>query len=504
MESPMFETLMAAFGMVLTLKGILHLLTGGVVGLVIGILPGLGPVFGVALFLPFTFWMKPELGLIFLGSLYSCCVYGGSITAVLLGIPGTPGSITTVFDGYELSKKGKAGVALGLSVTASLIGGIMGVAALAFLAPLLANFALKFGPADYFALAMFGLSMVAVAAKGDTLKGLALGILGVLISTVGVDLITGDYRFTFGSDYLVGGIPFIPVAIGIFALSQAFVLAEEGGKISKLGRVTGGVWEGIRMVFKHWATTLKHAALGTILGVIPGVGVNITNFLAYLLEKRSSKTPDSFGQGNPLGVIAPEAANNACVSGELIPAFALGIPGGASAAIFLAAINIYGLKPGYGFFSESGPIAFALIIGLFFAQFLFFLIGIFGANFFAKVTVTPAAIMVPTIMALSLIGGLADRTLYPDLVVVLVFGVFGYISQKNQYPIACLVLGLILGPLVEENFYRALQIGKGSFIYFFSTPISVVVWILILIVLIWGLLPVEKMHQKLQQKMGRQ
>jgi len=496
----MTAVLSDAFLMILTLKGFLHLLIGGVLGLIIGIFPGLGPVFGVALFLPFTFWMKPELGLVFLGSLYSCCVYGGSITAVLLGIPGTPGSITTVFDGYEISKKGKAGVALGLSVTASLLGGILGVAALAFFAPILAKFALKFGPADYFALALFGLSMVAVAAKGDTLKGLALGILGVLISTIGIDLITGDYRFTFGFEYLVGGIPFIPVAIGLFALSQAFVLAEEGGKIARPGRVSGGVWEGVVLVFKHWGTTVKHAVLGIILGAIPGVGINITNFLAYLIEKRSSKDPNSFGQGNPLGVIAPESANNACVSAELIPAFALGVPGGASAAIFLAAINIYGLKPGYGFFSESGPVAYALIIGLFFAQFLFFIIGIFGANYFAKVTLTPAAIMVPAIMALSLIGGLADRTLFADLYVVLIFGVFGYISHKNQYPIACLVLGLILGPLVEENFYRALQIGKGSFFYFFSTGISISVWIMIIIVLIWGLLPVKEWSRKIMER----
>ena len=488
----MFETLLSALSMVLSMKGLFHLVLGGVIGLTIGVLPGLGPVFGVALFLPFTFWMPAEYGLLFLGSLYVCCVYGGSITAVLLGIPGTPGSITTVFDGYELSKRGKAGVALGLSVTSSMIGGIIGVVALALFAPLLAEFALKFAPADYCALAFFGLSMVAVAARGDTLRGLMLGVLGVLISTIGVDLFTGGYRFTFGIEYLEGGIPFIPVAIGLFALSQAFVLAEEGGQISKPGKVTGGVREGIVQVFRHWITVLKNAILGCILGVIPGVGINITNFMAYLFEKRSSRHPDSFGRGNPLGVIAPETANNACVSAELIPAFALGIPGGATAAIFLAAINIYGLRPGYAFFADAGPIAYTLIIGLFFAQFLFFIIGIFGANYFAKVTLVPAAILVPAILALSFIGGIADRSLFLDVIVVLIFGVFGYICHKNNYPIACLILGLILGPLVEDNFTRSLQMSHGSFSIFIESPISISLWIITIGALIWGLLPDRK------------
>ncbi len=484
--------------MLLTFKGILHLIVGGVLGLTIGIFPGLGPVFGVALFMPFTFWMEPAMGLIFLGSLYACCVYGGSITAVLLGIPGTPGSITTVFDGYELSRQGKAGVALGLSATASLVGGVFGVGVLAFFAPLLAKFALKFGPADYFALATFGLSMVAVAAKGDTLKGLGLGVLGVLVSMIGMDLITGEPRMTFGIDYLEGGIPFVPVAVGMFALSQAFVLAEEGGQIAKLGKVTGGVTEGVVLTFRNWRLLLKNAILGSVLGAIPGVGINITNFMAYLLEKRSSKDPDSYGKGNPRGVIAPECANNACVAAELIPALALGVPGGATAAIFLVAINIYGLQPGYAFFQESGPVAFALIAGLFFAQFLFFIIGILGANYFAKVTLIPSSILVPVVIALSYIGGLAYRSLYLDIFVVLFFGLAGYIMHKNQYSIPCLILGLILGPLVENNFYRGLQIGHGNPKIFFTTPISIVLWIVTIVVLLWPLLPMGELLDRLR------
>ena len=218
--------------------------------------------------------------------------------------------------------------------------------------------------------------------------------------------------------------------------------------------------------------------------------------MAYLFQKRSSKDPDSFGKGNPLGVIAPETANNACVSAELIPAFALGIPGGATAAIFLAAINVYGLKPGYAFFSDAGPIAYTLIIGLFFAQFLFFLIGVFGANYFAKVTIVPAAILVPIILALSLIGGVADRSLFIDVVVVLIFGIFGYICHRNSYPIACLILGLILGPLVEDNFTRSLQMSRGSFSIFVSSSISITLWIITICALVYGALPLKKWFGK--------
>lgn len=486
-------------GILLTFSptGILTQLLGGIIGLCIGILPGLGPVFGLSLLLPFTFGMPPHLGLIFLASFYSCCVYGGSITAVLLGIPGTPGSITTVFDGYELSKKGRAGVGLGLSVTSSAIGGLIGVFSLAVFAPLLAEFAVKFSPADFFALAVFGLSIVAVAAKGDTLKGLMLGASGVLISTTGVDLMTGTERGTFGVDYLAGGIPFIPAVVGLFALSQAFVLAEQGGKIARPGQISGRVSEGIRLALSNWAVVLKNSILGTLIGVIPGVGINIANFIAYLFEKRTSKEPDSFGQGNPRGVIAPESANNACVASELIPAFALGIPGGATAAIFLAAITMFGLQPGYAFFSETRPVAWALIIALFSAQLIFFVIGVFGASYFARVTLVPVEILVPFIMVLSFIGGFIDRGLLADVGVVLIFGLVGYILHHFNYPVACIILGMILGPLAERNFYRAILISQGDFMAFFESPISFVLWLVTVAALAWSIPPVNAWCRRL-------
>ncbi len=482
-------------GLILTisLKGIFFLVIGGLIGLIIGILPGLGPVFGTALMLPFTFWLPAHLALIFLGSLYSCCVYGGSITACLLGIPGTTGNITTTFDGYPLSRQGKAGVSLGLSATSSLFGGLFGVLCLALLTPILAKFALKIGPAEYFMLAMFGLSMIAVTSKGDTLRGLLMGCIGILISNIGISVVGGENRCTFGSSYLEGGIPFVPASIGLFALSQAFILAEQGGAISKIGKVTSGVWEGVRETIKRPLNVLRNAILGTAIGIIPGVGINVANFMAYLVESRINKNIDPpFGKGQYLGVIAPEAANNACVSGELIPAFAFGIPGGSTAAIFLAALMMHDLKPGYDFFQSGGSAASALIWGMFFSQFLFFIFGVLGANFFSKVTLVRNSILVPAIIALCYVGAFSNRGLFADVIVMTVFGIAGYIMYKHNYSIACLVLGMILGPMAETNYTRALILSDGSHRIFISKPISAILLTIIIIMLIYGLLPWER------------
>ncbi|MFH1488636.1 MAG: tripartite tricarboxylate transporter permease [Pseudomonadota bacterium] len=483
--------------LVLSLKGLLFLVAGGLIGFVIGILPGLGPVFGVSLMLPFTFWLPPAYVFIFLGSLYSCCVYGGSVTACLLGIPGTTGSITTCFDGYPLSRQGKAGIALGLSATSSLIGGLFGVVCLATLTPLLARFALQIGPAEYFMLAMFGLSMVAVTARGDALRGLLLGCIGILVSTIGISVVAGENRATFGSSFLEGGIPFVPASIGLFALSQAFVLAEQGGVIASLRKVTSGVWTGVWETLKRPLAVLRHAIMGAGIGIIPGVGINVANFMSYLVESRTHKNADPpFGQGQYLGVIAPEAANNACVSSELIPALAFGIPGGATAAIFLAALTMHDLRPGFDFFQNAGPAAAALIWGFFLAQFLFFFLGVLGANFFSKVTLVRNSILVPTIVALCYVGAYSNRAMTDDVVVMTVFGIAGYFMYKHSYPMACLVLGMILGPMAETNFNRALIISDGSYWIFVSKPISTLLFIIIILLLLYGLLPWERLFKR--------
>jgi len=354
-----------------------------------------------------------------------------------------------------------------------------------FIAPPMADFSLKIGPAEYFMLAMFGLSMVAVAGKGDTAKGLILGCLGLLFSFVGIDVITGAERFTFGSTFLEDGISTVSATIGLFALSQVFILAEEGGSIAGEFTLVTRPWKGIRATIKYWYVTIRSAILGVSIGMIPGIGISTASILSYIAEKRISKNPESYGEGNIRGVIAPQAASNACVSGELIPAFALGIPGGATAAIFLAAMTMHGLRPGLSFFTSGGVLVDTVFLGMIMAQFVILFFGLTATPLLAKITKIPNAILVPVIMALCFVGAFSVNNYIEDVIVAVIFGVMGYVLFKNKWPVQCLVLGLVLGEIAESNFHRAMQISNGSYGIFVQKPISLVLFISIIAILGW-------------------
>jgi len=479
------ENIMSALANIFSAVNLLYLIVGSVVGLIIGVLPGLGPTFGTALVLPFTFGMSPDSALILLSAVYACTAYGDGITSILLNVPGGPGGVALTFDGYTLTRQGKAAEALGALVGASFIGGLVGVFALMFIAPPMADFSLKIGPAEYFMLAMFGLSMVAVAGKGDTAKGLILGCLGLLFSFVGIDVITGAERFTFGSTFLEDGISTVSATIGLFALSQVFILAEEGGSIAGEFTLVTRPWKGIRATIKYWYVTIRSAILGVSIGMIPGIGISTASILSYIAEKRISKNPESYGEGNIRGVIAPQAASNACVSGELIPAFALGIPGGATAAIFLAAMTMHGLRPGLSFFTSGGVLVDTVFLGMIMAQFVILFFGLTATPLLAKITKIPNAILVPVIMALCFVGAFSVNNYIEDVIVAVIFGVMGYVLFKNKWPVQCLVLGLVLGEIAESNFHRAMQISNGSYGIFVQKPISLVLFISIIAILGW-------------------
>lgn len=479
------ENVITALVSIFSPANFLYLIAGSVIGLIIGVLPGLGPTFGTALVLPFTFGMSADSALILLGAVYACTAYGDGITSILLNVPGGPGGVALTFDGFTLTRKGKAAEALGALVGSSFIGGIIGVLALMFIAPPMAEFSLKIGPAEYFMLALFGLSMVAVAGKGDTAKGLILGCLGLLFSFVGIDVITGVERFTFGSNFLEDGLSTVSVTIGLFALSQVFILAEEGGSIAGEFTLVTKPWSGVRATLKHWYVTLRSAVLGVSIGMIPGIGISTASILSYIAEKRMSKNPESYGEGNIRGVIAPQAASNACVSGELIPAFALGIPGGATAAIFLAAMTLHGLRPGLSFFTSGGALVDTVFMGMIMAQFVILFFGLTSTPLLAKITKVPNAILVPVIMALCFVGAFSVNNYIEDVVVAIVFGVIGYVLFKNKWPVQCLVLGLVLGEIAESNFHRAMQISNGSYAIFVQKPISLLLFIAIVAILFW-------------------
>jgi len=466
---------------------LLYLVLGTAFGMVIGALPGLGPLFGVALMLPITFGMPAATAIIFLSAVHAATAYGDSFASILINTPGGVGSVASCWDGYPMAQKGQAGVAMGISTLGSFVGGIIGWISLVALSPVLIWVALKMGPEEYFMVSLMALSLLALASGGQVLKGLFLGTIGLLLSFVGRDPITAEARFTFGWPYLEDGLPLAPVVLGLFALSQVLVLSAEGGSISEF-RSVGRVWEGFIQALKLPATILRAGVVGIFMGVLPALGLSSANVVAYFVEKRASKHPETFGTGEPRGLLAPEIAKNACIVGDLIPTFTLGIPGSSVTAIFLAAMVMHGIQPGAEFFSHSGALPYTVFAGILLAQISFFIMGLLFARQFAKVVLLPNALLVPMIVVLSFIASLALRGNMEDVIVTAVFGFIGYLLNLYRYPAACLVLGLVLGDLVEANFHRSLLIGRGSYTIFFTRPISLTLFLLTLLMLCWPLI----------------
>ena len=473
----MFDGLMIA----LELNNLVNLFLGSVLGLIIGAAPGLGPVFGLALFLPMTFSMTPAGAIIFMSSFYASCVYGGSITAFLINVPGTPGSIATCFDGYPMNRKGECGRALGISVTASFIGGVTGVLALLFLGPPLAVLSLAIGPSEFFLLATLGLCLIALATKGNIIRGLIMVGLGLMLSFVGRSVVTGEARFNLGTIYLEDGIQFVPLVIGVFAFAQAMILSNDTETYSSSADAkVAGVLNGVMDVLRRPKTVIRNSILGTVIGILPGLGINAANFMCYVTEKSLSKKPDEFGTGVVEGIIAPESGGNASTTGSLVPAFGLGVPGGASAALFISALMIHGLQPGHGFFTSSGHLFSTIICGMFFSQVAFLILGLCFAKQFAKITQVPNNLMVPMILVLTFLGSLAYRGMLSDMFVMLIAGVLGYYLQKFKFPLPCIILGMILGGLAEDNFCRAMRLSRYSLSVFYTRPISLVLVLIII------------------------
>jgi putative tricarboxylic transport membrane protein len=472
-------------GFAIALQGhnLLYLILGTTIGLIVGAMPGLGPLFGVGLMLPFTFGMPAATAIIFLASVHAATAYGDSIASILINTPGGVGSVASCWDGYPMAQQGKAGMALGISTISSFIGGLIGWVSLVAISPLLILVAFKMGPPEYFMVALMALSLLAMAATGKVVAGLGLGGIGLLLAFVGNDPITATSRLTFGLDYLEDGLPLVPVAVGLFALSQAIVLAEEGGTIAQI-RSVGSIREGFGETLRRPFTIMRGGIVGILLGVMPALGLSSANIVAYLVEKRASKNPETFGHGNPAGLVAPEVAKNSCILGDLIPTFTLGIPGSSTTALFLAAMIMHGLQPGVNFFKSSGALPYAVFAGILLAQIAFFVMGLLFARYFAMTVLAPNAFIVPMIVFLSFVGSFAMRNRIEDVLVTILFGLLGYALSKNGYPAICLLLGFVLGDLTEANFHRSLLIGRGSYMVFLSSTISIVLFALTVLALI--------------------
>jgi putative tricarboxylic transport membrane protein len=463
---------------------LLAVFLGSVWGLIFGALPGLTTTMAIALMIPLTFGADPLVSIAFLIGAYFAGIYGGSISAILISIPGTPAAMATVFDGYKMGQKGEAGRAIGLATAASCIGGLLGLLTLAVLSPIIARFALEFSAHETVGLALWGLSVVAYIAPGSTLKGLVGATLGLLIGCIGFDRISAWPRFSFGIPELLDGVEIVPVSIGLFGLAEVFLQAEAGLQQLHVTQRIRNVFPDFREFFRHWATILRSGLIGIIVGVIPAASPSMAAMVSYGQEKRFSKHGDAMGTGSAAGIIAPETANNACMGGDLVPLLSLGIPGDPISAILGGAFIIHGLRPGPWLFRDSPDFISTLFWAFLAGIIITFFLGVGGAQIWARVLNTPRFVLLPIILVLCVTGSYAIGNSLFDVGLLLLFGVLGYLFKKVGIGPAAIVLGLILGPMLEENLRRALVLGQGSLLPFLTRPISLILLLLVAITLI--------------------
>ncbi|MFI3272092.1 MAG: tripartite tricarboxylate transporter permease [Pseudomonadota bacterium] len=476
--------ILESLSLLLSWSTILAVFIGTVAGIIIGGMPGLTATMAVALLIPVTFTLDPLIGLVLMGGVYSGAMYGGSIPAILLRTPGTPAAVATAMEGYPLTQQGRAGLALKVSVISSFCGGIFSTFMLLILAPILAIFSLSFGPPEYFLLAILGLAGIVSMADENTslVKALISGFIGLIIAVVGTDPISGMLRYTMGVTDLYDGVAFMPVLIGMFSISQMLSLTQSKGVVQGAGVLSKVKREPMPKGLGRYIGL--GSGLGTLIGILPGEGATIAAFLSYNVAKRRSKNKDLFGKGNPEGIAAAEAGNNGCVGGSLIPTLTLGIPGNSVAAALMGGLLVHGLIPGPELFTKYGVMTYTFILSLFLANFVFLIVGLYMAPYFARISLTPIPLLIPTVCLFSVLGSYAINNSVVDIFLCLGFGFGAIVLQKAGFSLGALILGLILGPIAETGFAQALIISKGDPLIFFESPHAMVLWVLILLLMI--------------------
>jgi putative tricarboxylic transport membrane protein len=454
------------------------ILAGTVLGVVVGALPGISGSTTTALLLPFTITMTPTAAIAFLGAIYCAANYGGSITAILVNSPGDPSASATAFDGYPMAQKGEAGRALGMSAVASTIGGIFSVFVLIVAAPLLSRVAYNFGPPEYFALAIFGLSMVAAIGGDSGIKNLIAGAFGVLLATVGLDLTTGVERFTFGVYELSDGIGLVPVLIGLFAVGELLVQATQLKVVATMLKLDAVRLPSMADFRKCAKSIVLSSGLGTFIGILPALGATTAALVAYNETKRWSNHPEEFGKGAIEGVAGPEAANNAAVGGAMVPTLALGIPGSSTTAIILVGLIVQGVRPGPHLFNEQPQLLYAVFASMLAANLLYLIMGLFAAKLFARISLIPNTFLWPAVFVLSVIGAYGPNQSMIDVTVMLVAGVLGFVFRRYGFSPAPLIMGLVLGTMAEETLKQSLIIFDHDWLRFFSRPIVVTLFLI--------------------------
>ena len=445
---------------------------GTLLGIVMGCLPGISSTMALAILLPVSYAMSPVAAMVFLMAVFSASVFGGSISAILINIPGTPGAIVTQLEGYAMTRAGRPGEALTCSLLASTLGGIAGLSLLMLVAPLVAGAAMQFRSPEFAMATVFGLTMLAYSTPGSTFRGLLSGLVGLVCGMVGFDVVTDVARFDFGTSTLQAGIELVPLTVGLFGLAEVLRGIESGRPAPARPPDPGALTVTFARLRRLWKSVLRGSALGALIGAIPAAGSAIAVAVSYAQEQRLSARPDDFGSGVEEGLAGPEAANNACVGGALVPLMTLGIPGDTMTAVLMGALLIHGLRPGPLLFTERPEFVAGVYVALFFALLLTVVFGWLLIRYFVRLMRTPNHILLVVIALLCVVGAFAIRNSVADVYVMITFGVIGYVMGRLEIPVAPLAFGLILGPILEENLRRSLILSDGSWIVFVQRPIA--------------------------------
>ena len=481
----MLEFIPGAFTSVFSLDIILCLAIGTFAGIIIGALPGLGTVLGLVMALPFTYTLEPGPAIALLLAIYVSSIYGGSLSAILINVPGTPQSAASVFDGYPMAQRGDGALALGYATIASFIGGIFSLVILVMLAPQLARFALNFGPIETFALIVFALTAIAWVSSGEMLKGQLAACIGLFLSMIGPDTITGQIRFNFDSLFLSAGLTIIPLLIGFFAVSEILYQAATLRDAKRPAVASGGfkipAWHEWK---KRSVTLLRSCAIGSFIGVLPGTGATAAVFVSYADAKRRSANPENFGKGDPCGLIASESANNAVSGGAMVPMMALGIPGDGGTVVLLGALTIHNVIPGVGLFTGQPDLVTLIFVLLFIANVFMLVMGGAGANLFSRLLKIPTTLLMPLVFMMSVVGAYAIRSNPVDIIVIVLFGLMGFFLRLNRFPPAPIIIGFVLGAPLEMSLRQGLILTDMQVSLFFTSPIALLLFSITAVVIL--------------------
>jgi putative tricarboxylic transport membrane protein len=488
--------LLQGLNVALTPLNLLACFMGVIIGTLIGVLPGVGPVATIAILLPFSFTLDPTSAIIMLSGIYYGSQYGGSTTSILVNIPGETGSIVTCLDGYQMARKGRAGPALGIAAIGSFIGGTLGVAGLMLLVPPMAKLAIGFGAPELFALILFGLMMVTSLGSGSLVKSLIMAVLGIFVSLIGKESIGGFDRFTLGSITLSDGVGLIPVAMGMFGISEILENVESMAKQEVFKTDVRNLFPCRKDLIACRWPIIRGTLIGFFLGILPGAGVVLTSFFSYAIEKRLSKNPEKFGTGMIEGVAGPETANNAATAGAMIPLFALGVPASPTIAILLGAFIIHGIQPGPFFITQYPDLFWGVIASMYVGNIMLVILNLPLIGIWVRILTVPYRLLFPLIILFCLIGVYSLNNNVYEIFILILFGFFGYVLKKMEYSLAPFILAMVLGPMMETSLRQSLTIAQGDLLIFFKRPFSATLMILVIVTLAVSLILSAKGKRK--------